>query len=306
MRPPLFDGPVPARRLAYVRAAICAFATIYVTIRSTHLWAVTRLRDERFDPIGVVSIFLDSPTSGLVVGLTIAATVVTGVGASLGWRFRWTGPAFALLLLWVLSYRLSWGQVLHTENLMVLHVLVLGFSPSADAFSLDSRHGAPAADHRSYGWALQLMTLLTALTYVIAAWAKIRNGGLDWMTGETLRNQIAYDNLRKHLLGDVHSAIGGWLTRYGWLFPPLATVSMVVEVGALAAVPRSRLREVWVAAAWLFHVGVLVLMAILFPYQLFGLAFLSLLPLERYVDQATSRRRARGRRREAGPALRAN
>jgi hypothetical protein len=37
---------------------------------------------------------------------------------------------FALLLLWVTTYRNSWGQVFHTENLMVLHV-VLAVSPAA-------------------------------------------------------------------------------------------------------------------------------------------------------------------------------
>jgi len=294
------EGPVPARRLAYVRAAVCGFATVYVAIRSTHLWAVTRLRTDRFDPVGVVSLLVDAPTSRLVVGVTIAATVATGAAATLGWRFRWTGPTFALLLLWVLSYRLSWGQVLHTENLMVLHVIVLGFSPSAFAFSLDSRGREPVPDERSFGWGLQLMTLLTVLSYAIAAWAKIRNGGMDWMTGDVLRNQVAYDNLRKHLLGDVHSAFGGWLTRYRWLFPPLATASMVIEIGALAAIPRSRLRPLWVGGAWLFHVGVLVLMAILFPYQLLGFAFLSALPVEAIVDRGLGR----WRRSRAGSAAR--
>jgi hypothetical protein len=38
---------------------------------------------------------------------------------------------------------------------------------------------------------------------------------------------------------------------------------------------------VWVAAAWSFHVGVLGLMAIAFPYQLSGVAYLALLPVER-------------------------
>ncbi|MDG2112945.1 MAG: hypothetical protein P8N02_10070, partial [Actinomycetota bacterium] len=219
----VLDGPLAPRRLAIVRMLVCGFATIYVAIRAPHVWAVTRLDPDRFDPVGIVSMLTDRPLSSALVGLMLVATIGFGAAATLGWRHRWSGPAFGALLWWTLSYRLSWGQVLHTENLLVLHVMVLGLARSADALSLDAKRiavteaGSPS--HR-YAWPLQLMTLLTVLTYVIAAWAKIRNGGLEWMTGDVLRNQIAYDNLRKHLLGDVHSPLGGWLTRYGWMFPP--------------------------------------------------------------------------------------
>ena len=44
-----------------------------------------------------------------------------------------------------------------------------------------------------------------------------------------------------------------------------------------------RLRHAWMAMAWTFHVGVLALMAVLFPYPLFGIAFASMLPVERLV-----------------------
>ena len=291
-----FEGALSPRRLGLVRVAVCGYATAYVLVRLGHLWAVTDLAPSRFDPIGVVWLVADRPLAGSLHAVVLAATILAGVGATLGWRHRWTGPVFAALLWWTLSYRLSWGQVLHTENLVVLHVAVLGLSRSADAYSIDARH-RPVPRHHSaeYGWPLQLMTALTALTYVIAAWAKIRNGGLEWMTGDVLRNQIAYDNLRKHLLGDVHSAFGGWLTQWRWLFPPMAVASMAVELGALVAIARSRLRLYWLLAAWAFHVGVLALMAILFPYQLFGFAFLSMLPVEVWWDRARRRTRRRVR-----------
>lgn len=278
-------------RLALTRAVVCGFATAYVLVRLPHLWAVTDLGPTRFEPVGVVSLLSDGPVGRTLHGVTLAATVAAGLGATVGWRHRVTGPLFGLLLLWALTYRLSWGQVLHTENLMVLHVLILGFSPAADAYAVDARR-AEKPRRINYGWALQLMTAVTALTYVIAAWAKIRNGGWEWMTGDVLRNQIAYDNLRKHLLGDPHSAVGGWLTQWRWIFPPLATASMVVELGALLAIPVSRLRYWWVAAAWAFHVGVFALMVILFPYQLFGVAFASFLPLDRWWARFRSRRTA--------------
>jgi hypothetical protein len=50
----------------------------------------------------------------------------------------------------------------------------------------------------------------------------------------------------------------------------------------------------WAIAAWLFHVGVVLLMNILFPYALFGFAYLPLVELERPLGKLG--RFARGRR----------
>lgn len=47
-------------------------------------------------------------------------------------------------------------------------------------------------------------------------------------------------------------------------------------------------------ATWTSHVGVLALMAIGFPYQLAGIAFASLFPVERAVEYVRARRRAPG------------
>ena len=62
--------------------------------------------------------------------------------------------------------------------------------------------------------------------------AKLRNGGMDWLAGDILRNQVAHDNLLKIQLGDVHSPIGAWLVQFAWIFPPLAVASVFVELSA--------------------------------------------------------------------------
>ena len=200
-----------------------------------------------------------------------------------GWRFALTGPLFALLLLWVISYRNSFGQIFHTENLMVLSVLILALGSSADAYSLDERAGRTRArvdDGYRYGWAVRLICLMTVLAYVVAGLTKLQNAGVDWLTGDVLRNYVAYDNLRKIELGDVHSPLGAWMVSYGWMFPPLALFSVAVELGAPLALLGGRITRAWIAAAWLFHVGILAVMAIMFPYQLLGIAFLPFLPVE--------------------------
>ena len=77
-----------------------------------------------------------------------------------------------------------------------------------------------------------LLSVLCVVTYMLAGWAKISNGGWGWMHGDVLRNQIAFDNVRKAVMGDPYSAIGAFLVRHGWVFGPIAIAALVVELGS--------------------------------------------------------------------------
>lgn len=303
MRP--FDravGVAPAERLAVVRIGVFGFGSLYLLARSSSILSVRDLADRRFNPVGPIRL-LDGPVSDLVLVAALVATIVACAAAAAGWRWRQSSIVAAFGLMTVLSYRLSWGQILHTENLLVLHAAILVFTPAADAWTLGSRRdrGVPQPSWR-YGWALQTLALATILGYLIAAWAKIRNGGLDWMSGDVLRSHIAADNLLKELLGDPTSPLASVVVPLGWLFPPMAVGSIVVEVGAFVAMSRGRLRQAWVATMWVFHVAVLALMAILFPYQLLGIAFLPFVRGERHVRRIAARLgvRAQQKRHSAG------
>jgi hypothetical protein len=46
------------------------------------------------------------------------------------------GLVYAVLLLCLLCYRNSWSMIYHTDNVLVLHVLVLSLAPVADALAL--------------------------------------------------------------------------------------------------------------------------------------------------------------------------
>ncbi len=282
----------PPERLAVVRIAVFSYAAVYLTIRSVTIIDIGDLPASRFDGVGGV-FWLDSPLSPMVLGGLLVGTVVTCAMGALGWNYRLSAPAATLGVLVILSHRLSWGQVLHTENLIVMHTAILSVVPAADRWSLDHRRCRRRAESPStYGWALQLMAAVVGLSYVVAAWAKIRNGGLDWISGEVLRNHIAHDNLRKHLLGDVSSPIAPLLLRHRWLFGPMAFGSIVVELAApLAVLGSRRMRYRWVGAIWGFHAGILALMAILFPYQLLFFAFLPFIDGERLVSRAASVKR---------------
>lgn len=276
-------APAPAARLAALRIIIGGFALAYVVLRAGNLTSYAGLPEAQFEPVGIASL-LSSPLPRAAAELLPWITVIAGLGFVLGWRFSVTGPVFALLLLWVTTYRNSWGQVFHTENLLVLHVLVLALSPAADALSLDTRgHGTAPEDDGRYGWPIRLLCLITVMTYFITGQTKLRNAGLDWVTSDSLRNYVAYDNLRKAELGDTHSILGAELVTHAWLFQPLAVFALTVELGAPLAMLGRGVARAWVAAAWCFHLGVLAVMAIVFPYPLLGVAFAPFFEVERLI-----------------------
>ncbi|MCA9650102.1 MAG: HTTM domain-containing protein [Myxococcales bacterium] len=291
-----WHAPAPARRLAMLRLMVGSYAVAYLLVRFAHIVSVSGMSANQWKPVGPV-VLLGAPLPGAVVVATTVLAVLMGAAFVAGWRFRVTGPAFALLLLWVTSYRNSWSMIFHTENLLVLHVIVLAASPAADAISLDARRRGwePDDEPRAwYGWAIRLLCAVTVVTYFIAGWSKVANAGWGWATSDTLRIYVAYDNLRKVELGAGYSWLGTTLAQHGWLFPPLAMLSLALELGAPVALLHPRVGRAWAALAWSFHVGVLVLMAIMFHYQVSGMAYASFFEVERLHDRW---RRWRARRR---------
>ncbi len=281
----------PASRLAALRVLVGGFALVYVASRYPYFTSYTRFDPSTFAPVGIVSL-LSAPLPAAAVHAITSLCVAAGVAFVLGWRFRWLAPVFAGLLLWTLSYRNSWGMIFHTENLLVCHVLVLAFAPSADALSLDARsRAAPAPDPR-HGWPIKLMCLIAVVTYMLAGIAKLRHGGAGWASGDVLRNYVATDNLRKILLGSDHSPLAIPLLASPWAFSGLAVVTLILELGAPLALLGRRIAAVWVAAVIAFHWGVLALMLIAFPYPMSGIGLACFFRPER-LAAALGRLRAR-------------
>ncbi len=288
--------PAPRERLAIVRILVGTFSFVYLAARTP---GMANLGRAGFRPVGVVQILSAPLSSTWVVGLSILATLLA-IPFTLGLAYRVTAPLFALTFLWVTSYRSSFGFIFHTENLTVVHALVLSVVAASDAWSLDARSldakriagGDRAGESKpdpKYGWPLKLLSIVTTLSYMIAGLTKLRVSGFGWATSDTLLNQVAYDNLRKALLGDTYSPIGAWAIGHRWLFTPLAFASLALELGSPIALFSKRIGRIWAFGMWGFHVGVLALMAIFFPYPLFGLAFASFFEPEKIVRRIASR-----------------
>lgn len=273
-----------------LRGLVGLFALIYLSIRFVHLLRYRDFPASQFAPIGVVSVLQGPLPAWLVVSLVVL-TWGLSITFMLGVWHRLLSPLFAFALLWTLTYRSSWGMIFHTENLLVIHVLVLALAPSADTFAW--RKPALTRSAWTHGLAIRLMCLVTVLAYFVAGWAKLRNAGWDWAVGDVLQVQVAYDNLRKLALGDFYSPLGAFLVRFDVLWAPLAGMSLVMELFAPLALVGDRVGRWWSVLAFSFHLGVLALMAINFPYPLSFVAFASFFAVERLADLLPERLRLR-------------
>jgi hypothetical protein len=295
-----------------VRALICLFATFWIVARTPAIWApaLGLSAARHWAPVGVLTPLEAAPPLGVVVLVQLVGVAAGGL-ATWGRWIRWSLPALALAFLLLATLRSSVGMLFHTEHLVALHLLVLAAhagrtarapSPStatAPAMTPALRHDGsttPLAlgpgvhtSTRDETAVLTTLTLVTLATYFVAGLAKLHRAGLGWADGALLRDQVAWDNLRKLALGDVASPFVGPLLEIDAVWPVFAGLSLLVELGAPLAIAHPRLLRAWAIAAWGFHVGVLALMAIVFPYPLLGLAYASMLPCERWVSWLRTR-----------------
>ena len=107
-------APAPAERLATVRVLVGSFAFVYLIVRAPVLADFGAIAHSRFEPVGVVRL-LSAPLPSAAVWMAWGACVLLAAAFAVAARFRLAGPLFAALLLWVTSYRNSWGMVFHTD-----------------------------------------------------------------------------------------------------------------------------------------------------------------------------------------------
>jgi hypothetical protein len=285
-----FEG-APATRPAVLRILIGAYVLCYLAPRYPMYMKIARSDPSLFKPVGVAS-SLDKPVPVGVFRGVLIATLVANVLFVLGFRHRHTGPLFAGLLLWVMSYRNSWSMIYHSNNALLLHAMILGLSRSADALSVDSLVDATESKdpHWRYGWPVKLMNTVTTLTYFLAGVAKVKGPlGWKWAGGESLRSQIAVDGLRKELYAGEAAPLAYALHKNLFLFTVMGVGSLVLELVAPATLASKRLSRLWALGALQLHWGIFFLMKIRFRYQLLGLIFAAFFDLDRVLRWAELR-----------------
>ena len=271
------------QRLAMLRILVFTYAAVWTTVRAPHLLDTVDLASRRFEAIGPLW-WLNGPVPAPVIVAAVVVTPIACGAAALGWRYRWSSLVGVVGFLFLTTYRNSWGQLFHTENLVALHLSLLALFPMACAhWSIEkaSVPADPAEGEKLAGSIVKALAVLTVGSYFLAGVAKLRISGVGWIDGDVLRHQIAFDNARKELLGDPTAPFGALMLRNSWTLAPAAIAAIVVELAAPLALVGRRAAWVWAGLAVAFHFVILAVMAIVFPYHLIGIALAPLLPVER-------------------------
>ena len=187
------------------------------------------------------------------------------------------GRLFALLLLWVTSYRNSWGMIFHTDNLLVLHALRARASrrPRARARARRARRATPRGRRRALRLADPAALRAHARHLLHRGLAKLRGAGLR--LGRR-RHPAQLHRLRRDAQSRssarMHSPFGAWLVQYDVAVPARLGRSRWCSSSARRSRCSARAAR---AGGRGSAVGVplrraAATMAIAFPYPLSGIA----------------------------------
>lgn len=261
-------APAPLARVAVLRVIAYLFVPVDVLLTTTWVRAHAQVPGELYVPLRIGRL-LPLPTPGPWVELFQVVLVLAALAAALAAvrdRLpRLTGWLVAVLYLEWMVVAMSYGKVDHDRFAFLIALFVL---PSVGRAALRTGVRTQAA-----GWALSMVALAVGATYTLAAIAKLRFGGWDWVDGATLTRAVVRRNtpLSEPLLdlpGVLHAA------QYGLLLMELA-------VAPLLLVRWKDPRWTWrlVLALLGFHLMTFSMITIIFlPHCI---ALLALLPLER-------------------------
>lgn len=265
-------SPAPLARIAVLRLVVYLFVPVDVVLTTTWVRAHAQVPAELYVPLRIGRL-LPLPTPGPWVEVfqvvLVAAALAAALAAVRNVLPRAAGWLVALLYLQWMVVAMSYGKVDHDRFAFLVALFVL---PSVGRAALRSRQRTEAA-----GWTISVIALAVVATYTLAAVAKIRFGGWDWVDGATLTRALLRRNtpLSEPLL-DVPVVLHA--AQYGILV-------MELLVAPLLLVRWRDPRVTWLLTLGFlgFHLMTFSVITIIFlPHCI---ALLALLPLEKLTQQ---------------------
>ena len=265
-------APVPLGRVAALRTLVYVFVALDLVIFTPWVRSHANTPADLYEPLLIGRVLpLPTPTP-LIVWAVFWALLVLAPLAATGRAPRVLGWAvFALYLEWMVI-AMSYGKVDHDRVGLLVALAVL---PTVGR----ARHGDRTLTEAG-GWALRVTQIAVVCTYLLAAWAKLRFGGLDWVNSAVLAQAIIR---RGTWLADEIAVVPGLLIAAQFGIMAFELLSPLIFV-----VP-ARLRAYGVAFFYSFHLMTFSMITISFAPHLVAMA--SFLPLEKVRPIEWTRRR---------------
>ncbi len=278
-------APVPLGRIAALRTLAYLFVVFDVLVYTPEAVAKAGVPTDLYLPLQVDRLLplIPEPTA-LVVQTVFWGLLILAPLAATGRAPRLLGWLLFLLYFQWMLIDMSYGKVDHDRFAFLIALAVL---PTVGA----ARHGDPRSSHGA-GWAVRMVQLAVVATYFLAALAKLRFGGVEWLWGSTLTWAVVRRG----------TALAGWTLQVPWLLTAAQFGIVAFElISPLVFVVRERLRRWMVASFYLFHLVTWLAIGISFAPHLVAMS--GFLPLERVRPlRWAAGLPARARRRVLDPA----
>ena len=274
-----FD-PLPLARLAVFRVIVYGFIFIDVFLTTAWVQRHAHVPGELYKPL-FFGRLLSLPTPGPL--LVRSVMVLLLIGAALAIWGRWPrfvgGAVFFLYLEWMFI-AMSYGKVDHDRVAFLVALAVLP--------TVGRAHTHDGDDSEAAGWALRMVQVAVVCTYFLAAFAKLRFGGPEWVNGATLMRAVIR---RGQFWTDPLLTENPWILHAGQWF------IMAFELASPLMLVRNKLGRGLVLFSIGFHAVTYAAIGIIFFPHVVSL--LSFLPLER-LGGGTTRSRAGDGSRQVG------
>jgi hypothetical protein len=257
--------PVALGRVAALRFFAGAFILIDWWLYMPWVLGHRHVPGELYQPLFLGRLLpLPTPTYAVVVG-TFAVLLAATVPMMCNVAPRLTGWIVAFAYLEWMIIGMSYGKVDHDKFAFLILLFVLPTIRKAawgDTRTLSERAG----------WACNLVQIGVVCTYFLAAFAKFRFGGFEWVNSATMTLAV----IRR---GTVFAT---WMLEYPWMLraSQWGIVAFELLTPIVLFVLWKRLRYGIVAFFYAFHLVVYATVAISFLPHL--VAMLCFLPLERF------------------------
>ena len=284
-----------ARRGDFTVQDIAVFRIVFGAFVLLTLFDVGQVSDspaaEFHPPLGPMRFFSEVPPHAALEALELAAAILAALLVFGLWT-RAVSFVLALALMTGFGLTYSFGKIDHTI-VLVLVPATMAFSAWGTALTVGMGRDRPDPEADSLAiaqWPMRLFALTIALAFVTAGSAKLRSGWLDIHNHATEGHFIRgyFSNGRDDWLGPLFLRlhVGPVWELFDWL-------TVALELGLILAVLTWRSLRIGVAAAAIFHLGVLLMMNIPFHANVVGYgAFVrwsSFVPMSRWPRILISR-----------------
>ena len=277
-RPWFFDrivGEATPGALGAIRALVCG--RLFMMVVMEDLNSIAYMPDTLRGQMGLMTLFYRFPIyfehfldkSSFLSIFQIVTLIFLFLG-TIGWRTRLTVPVGGFGAFMVAGVIRQYTFFWHQDLIALYMVALLSLTPCGDGFSLDrligvarGRPGPNSAETaRIYGWSRYACFAILSLAYFAAGMSKLRNGGLFWWNGITMRRILLTDTLNPMQFDwGISLRLAPLPT---WMFSILGFSGVFGEVSYGLALVWPKARKYLAMMMASMHIGIIFLQNILF------------------------------------------